>query len=93
MKPEHSNTIEVYSWFQTLGSGNNCNYLPVLCMDKDLFILLQSFYMACQSNDANILYSLQTELWSLLNDVQNYLVDSITYQILHSSYTDDLLTE
>ncbi len=89
MKSEHSNTLEVYSWFQTL--SNTSGYLPVACMDRDLFILLQSFVMACQSNDAKILYSLQTELWPVLNTIQNYLVNLITDQLLHSSYTDDLL--
>lgn len=92
MKSEHSNTLEVYSWFQTL-SNQNITYLPVACMDRDLFILLQSFVMACQSNDAKILYTLQTELWPVLNQIQNYLVDLITDQLLHSSYTDDLLSE
>ncbi len=89
MKSEYSNTLEVYSWFQTL--SNTINYLPVACMDRDLFILLQSFVMACQSNDAKILYALQTELWPVLNNLQNYLVNLITDQLLNSSYTDDLL--
>ena len=92
MKSEHSNTLEVYSWFQTL-SNTNLGYLPVVCMDKDQFILLQSFVMACQSNDAEILYTLQTELWTVLNQIQNYLVNLITEQLVNSSYTDDLLSE
>lgn len=87
MKPEHSSTIETYSWFQTQA----INYLPITCMDKDLFILLQSFAMACQSNDLKLLHSLQTELWPHLNDVQNFILDLITNQLLNSSYTDDLL--
>jgi len=92
MKSEYSNTLEVYSYFQTL-SNSNISYLPVACMEKDLFILLQSFVMAYQSNDANILYELQTELWLLLNDIQNYIINLIIEQLLHSSYTDDLLSE
>lgn len=92
MKPEHTNTIEVYSLFQTLTSSNT-NYLPVDCMDKDLFILLQSFVMACQSNDFKILYTLQTELWPQLNHVQNYIINLITDQLVNSSYTDDLLSQ
>jgi hypothetical protein len=90
MKPEHSNTIEVYSWFQTLSNANT-NYMPALLMDRDLFILLQSFVMSCQSNDLKLLNTLQTELWPLLNDVQNFLLNLITDQLLNSSYTDDLL--
>lgn len=95
MKSEHSHTLEVYSWFQSLSSTNGAgsNYLAVACMDRDLFILLQSFVMACQSSDAGILYALQTELWPVLNSMQNYVVNLITDQMLHSSYTDDLLSE
>lgn len=92
MKFEYSNTLEVYSYFQTL-SNSNISYLPVACMDKDLFILLQSFVMAYQSNDANILYELQIELWPLLNSIQKYVINLITEKLLHSSYTDDLLSE
>lgn len=92
LKAEHSNTLEVYSWFQTL-SNPNLNYMPVVCMDKDKFILLQSFVMACQSNDAEILYTLQTELWTVLSMIQNYLVDLITQQLLTSSYTDEMLRD
>ena len=91
MKSEHTNTIEVYSWFQSLSSANN--YLPLECIDRDLFILLQSFVMACQSNDIKLLYTLQTELWPHLNHVENYILNLITDQLLHSSYTDDLLSQ
>ncbi len=91
MKPEHTNTLETYSWFQTLSTTSN--YLPIECIDRDLFILLQSFVMACQSNDTKLLYTLQTELWPHLNHVQNYLLNLITDQLLHSSYTDDLLSQ
>ena len=93
MKPEHTHTIEVYSWFQTLNNTNNNNYLPIACMSKDLFILLQSFVMACQSNDLKSLYTLQTELWPHLNSVQNLLLSLITDQLINSSYTDDLLSQ
>lgn len=86
MKPEHTSTIETYSWFQM-----PTNYLPITCMDKDLFILLQSFVMACQSDDSKLLTTLQIELWPHLNDVQNFLIDLITNQLKNSSYTDDLL--
>ena len=92
LKPEHSNTIEVYTWFQTLSNNTN-SYLPVNFMDRDLFIILQSFVMACESNDAKVLYTLETEIMPHLNHVQNYLLSLITDQLLHSSYTDDLLFE
>jgi hypothetical protein len=91
MRPEHTHTLETYSWFQTLSTASN--YLPIECIDRDLFILLQSFVMACQSNDTKVLYTLQTELWPYLNHVQNYVLNLITDQLLHSSYTDDLLSQ
>ena len=79
------------------GSGSSGNisqsYLPVSCMNKDVFILLQSFVMACQSNDIKSLHCLQTELWPHLNGVQNFLLNLITDQLINSSYTDDLLSQ
>lgn len=92
MKPEHTSTLEIYSWFQAL-SNTTTNYLPIVCMNRDLFILLQSFVMACQSNDIKLLYTLQTELCSHLNDVQNYILNLIINQLLNSSYTDELLSQ
>jgi len=75
-------------------SGNiSQSYLPVSCMNKDVFILLQSFVMACQSNDIKSLHCLQTELWPHLNGVQNFLLNLITDQLINSSYTDDLLSQ
>ena len=97
MKSEHTHTIEVYSWFQALNNNTNITqsncYLPVACMDKDVFILLQSFVMACQSNDIKSINCLQTELWPRLNSVQNFLLNLITDQLVNSSYTDDLLSQ
>lgn len=91
MKPEHSFTMEVYSSFQTI-TNNNTNYLAITCMDRDLFILLQSFVMSVQSSDVDLLYSLQTDLWPILNQTQNHLVNLITDQLINSSYTDDLMS-
>jgi hypothetical protein len=91
MKPEHSLTMEVYSSFQTI-TNNNTNYLTITCMDRDLFIMLQSFVMSVQSNDVDLLYSLQTDLWPILNQTQNHLVNLITDQLINSSYTDDLMS-
>lgn len=92
LQPEHKQTIEVYSSFQTL-SNSNTNYLPVLCLSRNIFILLQSFVMACQSSDFKLLHTLQNELWPHLNDVQNYLLNLIINQIFNSFYTDDLLSQ
>ena len=95
LKSEHSTTLDVFSWFQSLTDNTANTYLPLMCMDKDLFILLQSFVMSCQSddNDLKLIYTLQAELWPHLNDVQNHVLNLIIDQLLNSSYTDDLLTE
>ena len=95
MRAEHTHTIEVYSWFQALSS--TFQYLPAQCMSRDLFIMLQSFVMACQSNDTLSLRTLQAELVDLLDphnhQVHVYLIDLIVAQLLNSSYTDDLLSK
>jgi factor VIII intron 22 protein len=92
MKMDHSQTIEMYSCFQT-NTNNRNNYLPISCIPADLFILLQSFVMACQSTDTKVVQLLQTELWPHFKDVNNYIVNLITHQLIHSSYSDELLTE
>ncbi|CAF0735275.1 unnamed protein product [Brachionus calyciflorus] len=92
MKPDYTISLEAYSSFQAL-STQNFNYLPITCMNRDVFILLQSFVLACQSNDLKQMCSLQTELWPHFNDVQNYLLNMITDQFFNSSYTDDLLSQ
>ena len=89
LKPEHSNTLEVYSSFQTINTDSH-PYLPITCMDRDLFILLQSFVMACQSEDNEVLIELQTELYKYLNNLQNFLVNLITENLIYSSLTDKL---
>lgn len=95
LRAEHTHTIEVYSWFQALSSPHQ--YLPAQCMSRDLFIMLQSFVMACQSNDTLSLRTLQAELVDLLDphahQVHVYLIDLIVAQLLNSSYTDDLLSK
>jgi len=91
LKPEHSATLEVYSWFQAIPESHA--YTPVSCMDKDLFILLQSFVMVLQSQDSKLIKSLQTELWSHFNEVQNHLTHLISQQLSNSSQTDELLIQ
>lgn len=97
MRAEHSQTIEIYSWFQALTTTTPQHYLAVQCMSRDLFIMLQSFMIACQSNDMLSLHTLQTELAELFDphsqQVHVYLIDLIVAQLLNSSYTDDLLSQ
>lgn len=89
LKQEHSNTLEVYSSFQTINTDSH-PYLPITCMDRDLFILLQSFVMACQSEDYQVLIELQTELYKYLNNLQNFIVDLVTENLIFCSPTDKL---
>jgi hypothetical protein len=89
LKQEHSNTLEVYSSFQTINYDSH-PYIPITCMNRDLFILLQSFVMACQSEDFQVLIELQTELYKYLNNLQNFIVNLITENLIYCSPTDKL---
>ena len=89
LKQEHSNTLEVYSSFQTINTDSH-PYIPITCMNRDLFILLQSFVMACQSEDYQVLIELQTELYKYLNNLQNFIVNLITENLIYCSPTDKL---
>jgi hypothetical protein len=91
MKPDQSSTLEVYSLFQPLLDSHS--YVPIQCMDKDLFILLQSFVMACQSMDTKIMIELQVELYSHLNDAQNFLLDLVSQKALNNDSPSDLLLD
>jgi factor VIII intron 22 protein len=89
LKQEHSNTLEVYSSFQTINYDSH-PYIPITCINRDLFILLQSFVMACQSEDFQVLIELQTELYKYLNNLQNFIVNLITENLIYCSPTDKL---
>jgi len=79
IRPEHAQTLEKYAWEST--DENN----PVEYIDEDLFLLLQSFMMACQSRDFDSLHSLQTELWPLLSPEQNHIVHLVLQELSHPS--------
>lgn len=88
--PDYSTTVETYSRFQAqIDTTKTQPYIPASCMNKDLFILLQSFVMATQSNDIEIVKELQIELYPHLSDVQNYLVNQIVIEIQQNK-TDKL---
>ncbi|XP_067951630.1 40-kDa huntingtin-associated protein-like [Watersipora subatra] len=73
IRPEHAQTLEKYAW-QT--NNDEYNYIVDL-FDIDLFLLLQSLVMSCQSNDIDGLRFLQTELMSKLDKEENELVHMI----------------
>jgi hypothetical protein len=91
MKPDHSSTLEVYSIFQPMPDTHL--YVPVQCMSKDLFILLQSFVMACQSTDTKIMMELQIELYGHLNDTHNFLIDLVSQKSLSNDSPSDRLLD
>jgi hypothetical protein len=46
-------------------------------MCEDLFLLLQSVVMACQTQDSEALIELEAELWSHLNTEQKDLMRTL----------------
>ncbi|ELT92152.1 hypothetical protein CAPTEDRAFT_164298 [Capitella teleta] len=75
IRPEHAQTLEKYAWEcseedQTEG-----------CLSEELFLLLQSVVMACQSNDLESLLKLQIELWPLFSSEQNQLLHLVIQQL------------
>ncbi|KAK2156634.1 hypothetical protein LSH36_208g01049 [Paralvinella palmiformis] len=77
IRPEHAQTLEKYAWQSTEED-------PVVsCFSEDLFLLLQSIVMACQSKDLESLNSLQVELWPLLSAEQNHLLHLVIQELTH----------
>ena len=68
IRPEHSQILEKYAWETNLHSS------PVEYLSEDLFFLLQSVVMACQSNDLDALRELEKDLWPWLDVEQKHLV-------------------
>lgn len=71
LKSEHAETLEKYTW-EVDEVNNSAGYL---C--EDLFLLLQSLVMACQSSDLETLKLLQKDLWPLLSAEQNTLLHEV----------------
>ncbi|KAI0207645.1 40-kDa huntingtin-associated protein [Lamellibrachia satsuma] len=79
IRPEHAQTLEKYAWQATDDD------VTVNCLSADLFLLLQSVVMACQSHDMDSLRSLQVELWPLLSTEQNQLLHLVVQEQSHPS--------
>ena len=75
IRPEHAKILEKYTWEFT---GEE---MPGACVPDELFLLLQSVVMACQSHDVSTLKALQTELWSSLSVEQNQLLHLLIQEI------------
>ncbi|KAK3090450.1 hypothetical protein FSP39_011960 [Pinctada imbricata] len=79
IRPEHAQTLEKYTWETSEDS------FTVSFLGEDLFLMLQSVVMACQSNDLPSLRALQPELWPFLSPEQNHLLFLIIRELDHPS--------
>ncbi|XP_052768104.1 40-kDa huntingtin-associated protein-like [Mya arenaria] len=77
IRPEHAQTLEKYAW------ETNEENTPSQFLDEDLFLLLQSVVMACQSQDIEALSLLQVDLWPRLSAEQNDLLQLVVHEISH----------
>ena len=68
IRPEHAQTLEKYVWETSSQST------PIDCLSEDLFLLLQSVVMACQSHDVEALKELEKDLWPWLDVEQKHLL-------------------
>jgi tetratricopeptide (TPR) repeat protein len=82
IRAEHAETLEKYSW------QSKEEDITASCLTEDLFLLLQSLVMACQTRDEEILKSLQADLWPLLSAEQNHIVHLILEELLQPSSAD-----
>ncbi|PVD39529.1 hypothetical protein C0Q70_02163 [Pomacea canaliculata] len=79
IRPEHAQTLEKYAW-----ESPDDNFTE-LYLGEDLFLLLQSVVMACQSKDLESLRALQLDLWPLLRPEQNQLLHLVIQELAHPS--------
>lgn len=80
IRPEHAQTLEKYAWESSEESSPVHQFL-----DDDLFLILQSVVMACQSQDLESLRLLQIDLWPLLTSEQNQLLHVAIQELAHPS--------
>ncbi|KAK6170110.1 hypothetical protein SNE40_018585 [Patella caerulea] len=79
IRPEHAQTLDKYAWVTT-EDNSSAQYL-----NEDLFLLLQSVVMACQSRDIESLQALQTEIWPMLTAEQNQILHLVIQELSHPS--------
>lgn len=75
IRPQHAQILEKYS------EESDLTKYPVDFMNKDLYLLLQSVVMVCQSHDVEALKELEKELWSYLEPEQQHLLHLITLKM------------
>ncbi|XP_072044574.1 40-kDa huntingtin-associated protein-like [Amphiura filiformis] len=76
IRPEHAQTLERYSWESTEETNT-----VVECLSEEVFLLMQSLVMACQSRDTESLTALQVDLWKHFSSEQNHLLHLVINQL------------
>lgn len=79
IRPEHAQTLEKYAW-ESSDDNTSARFL-----DEDMFLMLQSVVMACQSKDLESLRTIQVELWPLFSHEQNQLLHLVITELAHPS--------
>ena len=77
IRPEHAKTLERYAW--------ECNddSMAAAYLSEDMFLLLQSLVMACQSRDTDALKELEKDLWPLVSTEQRHLLHLVLMKMIH----------
>jgi hypothetical protein len=79
IRPEHAQMLEKYLWdYEIEGS-------PVPWLSEELFILMQSLVMTCQSRDFQELADLEKYLWKFLDNEQKHLLHLVVCSISKSA--------
>lgn len=79
IRPEHAQMLEKYAW------DPSEDYNTAYFLDDDLFLMLQSVVMACQSNDVEALQTIQVDLWPELSAEQNEVLYQVIRELSHPS--------
>ncbi|KAF4519539.1 hypothetical protein B566_EDAN009442 [Ephemera danica] len=77
LTPELASLLEKYVWTEV-------NPQPANFLSEDLFLLLQSVVMACQTHDTESLSHLETDLWPLLSSDQRDLMRILVKVMIQS---------
>lgn len=75
IRPEHAQMLEKYAWESSETSS------PVDYLNENLFLLLQSVVMSCQSKDGSALQELEKDLWPYFNGIQKELLHKVVMQM------------
>lgn len=78
LKPEHARLLEKYAWESSEDDSSDAPTVDsFLILDEDLYLLLQSVVIACQSQNIGALKALRNDLWPFLSAQQNHLLQEV----------------